>query len=309
MKNRGRYNRNRFNGKKERLIMLGSAVFVLTALTLTGVYVKENQKQKSNDGYSIDYTQMEKKETEDEDIKQIEVPSEQEANVADEAEYDPMLEAGSGNVENPGRISKREQVDAILNQNKNKTGETNESNTENEEDAMVDEPEYALAAEFSEFAEEPVDSTDVEIENHPSLSFSQKDALLWPVVGNVLINYSMDKTTYFATLDQYKYNPAIIIGATEGEKITASANGKVISVAFHEETGNTVVMDLGSGYQVTYGQLTNIQVKEGQYVEKGEMLGEVAAPTIYYAVEGCNVYLMLTKDGTPVNPMDQMSGS
>ena len=38
MRRRNNYNRNR--EKKERLIMLGSAVFVLTALTMTGVYVK-----------------------------------------------------------------------------------------------------------------------------------------------------------------------------------------------------------------------------------------------------------------------------
>ena len=32
------------------------------------------------------------------------------------------------------------------------------------------------------------------------LSFSEKDVLLWPVDGNVLMNYSMDHTIYFATL-------------------------------------------------------------------------------------------------------------
>ena len=31
--------------------------------------------------------------------------------------------------------------------------------------------------------------------------------MIWPVSGTVLMNYSMDKTVYFATLDQYKYNP------------------------------------------------------------------------------------------------------
>ena len=30
-----------------------------------------------------------------------------------------------------------------------------------------------------------------------------------------LMNYSMDKTVYFSTLDQFKYNPALVI---EGEK-------------------------------------------------------------------------------------------
>ena len=34
--------------------------------------------------------------------------------------------------------------------------------------------------------------------------FSEEDTLLWPVDGNVIMNYSMDQSIYFATLDQYK---------------------------------------------------------------------------------------------------------
>ena len=65
-------------------------------------------------------------------------------------------------------------------------------------------------------------------------------------------------------------------------------------------------MDIGSGYQVVYGQLTNIQVKEGDLVEKGAYLADVAAPTKYYSVEGCNVYFALSKDGTPMDPMGKL---
>ena len=66
-------------------------------------------------------------------------------------------------------------------------------------------------------------------------------------------------------------------------------------------------MDLGNGYQLTYGQLKDIQVSEGAYVETGDVIGNVAAPTKYYSVEGSNVYFMLTKDGTPVNPMGKLN--
>ena len=44
-----------------------------------------------------------------------------------------------------------------------------------------------------------------------NVSFNGESILLWPVDGNVIMNYSMDKTVYFSTLDQYKYNPALII--------------------------------------------------------------------------------------------------
>ena len=44
-----------------------------------------------------------------------------------------------------------------------------------------------------------------------SYHFTEDSELLWPVDGQVIMNYSMDKTVYFSTLDQFKYNPALII--------------------------------------------------------------------------------------------------
>ena len=55
-----------------------------------------------------------------------------------------------------------------------------------------------------------------------AISFSENDQLLWPVEGVLLMNYSMDKTIYFSTLDQFKYNPALVI---EGKVVSA---GKVL---------------------------------------------------------------------------------
>ena len=65
----------------------------------------------------------------------------------------------------------------------------------------------------------------------------------------------MDQTIYFSTLDQYKYNPALIIGGEVGTEVTASARGIVKSVEVNAQTGNTVTMDLGNGYEAVYGQL------------------------------------------------------
>ena len=48
---------------------------------------------------------------------------------------------------------------------------------------------------------------------------------------------------------------------------------------------------------------TNISVEEGSHVEKGEVLGTVAAPTKYYSVEGTNAYFALTLDEVAVDPM------
>ena len=125
-----------------------------------------------------------------------------------------------------------------------------------------------------------------------------------PISGDikVVIPYSMDHAVYFYTLDQYKYNPAVMLAAEQGAAVMACVGGQVVSVFQDEEIGQAVTVDLGGGYRVTYGQLDNIQVTEGSYVEAGQVIGFIAAPTIYYQIEGSHLYLALRLDGMPVNP-------
>lgn len=139
-----------------------------------------------------------------------------------------------------------------------------------------------------------------------ALVFSKEEPLLWPVDGNVLLNYSMDQTIYFPTLDQYKYNPALIVSGEVGEKVFAAAPGVVTAIAEDAKTGTTITMDLGSGYVAKYGQLKDVTMQEGDAVEKGEILGYLGEPTKYYSVEGCNLYFQLLKDQEPVNPMEYL---
>lgn len=137
----------------------------------------------------------------------------------------------------------------------------------------------------------------------PSLSFSEETQMEWPVNGNILLDYNMDQTIYFPTLDQYKLNPAIAVQAVEGAPVLASVPGTVYSIEENAQTGTTVTMELGSGYQAVYGQLKNLAVEEGQTVEKGDVIGYIAAPTKYYSEEGSNLYFAMKKDGEPVDPI------
>lgn len=139
-----------------------------------------------------------------------------------------------------------------------------------------------------------------------AINFSSDSKLLWPVEGTLLMNYSMDKTVYFSTLDQFKYNPALVISGEKGDQVISSAPGIVKSIDKTAETGTVVNVDIGGGYELFYGQLNDVKVKTGDYVDSKSVLGYVGDPTIYYSVEGCNVYFEMRKDGQPVNPMDYL---
>ena len=56
--------RNRKNDvKKERIIMIASSAFVLTALTLTGIYMKEGKVESKDEGYTVDFSALEEQNT------------------------------------------------------------------------------------------------------------------------------------------------------------------------------------------------------------------------------------------------------
>lgn len=142
----------------------------------------------------------------------------------------------------------------------------------------------------------------VQTNEEPVLHFAATDTIGWPLEGDVILNYSMDRSVYFATLDQYKYNPALIFGAEEGAQVVSAAKGIVDSITTNDETGTTIRMNLGDQYTLIYGQLENVAVAEGDVVERGQLLGYVAQPTKYYCKEGTNLYFAMEKDGAAEDP-------
>lgn len=312
--------RNRKNSiKKERIIMIASSAFVLAALTMTGVYIKESNTQNADDRYSIDFTALENSV----DDKYQEIAQNNVSDNKDNAGGDNSIAQNGNTTNNPAGIGSANNSTSL-------TGVDNSLNMENDLDylpleagsSLVEIPgltdgatatpaadgenaepkEAAGSAEADEEAEEDEENSGRSTVVSKSLSFSEADGLTRPVAGEILLHYSMDGSIYFATLDQYKYNPAVILDAEEGSQVSACAEGKVVSIYENEEIGKALMLDLGNGYQAVYGQLREIQVTLDSYVNPGETIGTVAAPTKYYSVEGANVYFQLLKDGVPVNP-------
>lgn len=307
-----RNRRDRKNSiRKERIVMIASSAFVLAALTMTGVYMKEKSVESKDDGYSVDFAAIEENvEDKYQEIAQIDISDVQddtvaqndtsvtqegsvanngyEQNMENDLDYMP-LEAGSSLVEIPGLTEGMYSLEEIAEE-------------VNEQADLIAEVEDEDVAEAQ--------SEDVATENivvtkelySSELHFSEEENLIRPTAGEILLPYSMDGSIYFATLDQYKYNPAIVFAAGEGTLITACAEGKVVDVFEDAQIGKAVTVDLGDGYQITYGQLEEIQVSVDSYVNPGDAIGSVAAPTKYYSVEGSNLYLQMTKDGEPINP-------
>lgn len=285
--------------KKEQIIMLTSSLCVLTALTMTGVYVKGNNAKEQKKEYRLDLTNVDRAENKETKPQNNPVVTGETTGIEDapnnDLDYEPDFEdVASGDVKNPRLIP-------------SEIAETeDEQAKEDDESAMKEEEQKEENTEETES-----DSTDNAQTTSSvvatNLHFTEDQVLTLPVVGNILINFSMDAPVYHATLEQYRYSPALVISATEGTDVCAMCDAQITGIATTPQLGTQVTMSLGDGYECIYAQLSDVQVALGSFVKKGDVIGRIAAPTKYYSVEGPNLYLEMLKDEVPVDPMTFMS--
>ena len=174
----------------------------------------------------------------------------------------------------------------------------------------VEQKEVKETEETEQKEEEKATETMAEPKVEPAveekLHFAGKKSGLWPLDGKILLPYSMNATIYFPTLDQYQYNPAMVIQGNINDKVVFIAKGKIKDITTNEETGCTVTQDLGDGYTAIYGQLKELTFDKGDDVECGQVVGYVSEPTKYYSVEGSNLYFAMEKDGKPIDPTEYL---
>ena len=174
----------------------------------------------------------------------------------------------------------------------------------------VEQKEVKETEESEQKEEEKATETMAEPKVEPAveekLHFAGKKSGLWPLDGKILLPYSMNATIYFPTLDQYQYNPAMVIQGNINDKVVFIAKGKIKDITTNEETGCTVTQDLGDGYTAIYGQLKELTFDKGDDVECGQVVGYVSEPTKYYSVEGSNLYFAMKKDGKPIDPTEYL---
>ncbi len=261
---------NKKNNKQKRSLVFSTAV-VITGCIATAVYV--NQSMDTATDYKIDLSQLEA-----------------EQNPGTSLVNDPELSSGASLA----RVSGQDVVNTLPEEESVKNQELQEKPQGVKEKGKGEEKEAEAVTETA--SQSVVSAT-------PDLSFSPEDKMGWPLAGDVILNYSMDSAVYFSTLMQYKYNPAVLIGAGEGTNVNACARGQVVKIGESAEQGKYVVTNLGDGYEVTYGQLADLEVQEGSVVSRGQVIGKVAKTTKYYALEGDHVSVMVTKDGESVDPL------
>ena len=102
-----------------------------------------------------------------------------------------------------------------------------------------------------------------------ALDFTEDSIMEWPVRGTVLVDYNMDETVYYPTLDQYRVSSAIALQAVEDAPVYAAADGQVLSVVQDACTGTTVTMELGQTAIIANGPWMISDFYDTSMVEDG----------------------------------------
>lgn len=122
--------------------------------------------------------------------------------------------------------------------------------------------------------------------------------------GEIVIPYSMDGAVYFATLDHYSNNPAVMIKSIVGQPILSMISGTVVDILENEYIGNAVVIE-SDDISVTYGLLyASNDIEVGTTINVGDFIGRTSEPTKHYAIEGTIQYIMITENGEPIDPVE-----
>ena len=277
------------NQRRKIRIALGSVLALALVVTCAAVY-QPGSKSTPNEKEFV-------KENQEDSVDQAIKTEEREDSEEETADANTSNVEGSRDVEEETTQEKEgtDQTEASQDQGEN-TQETETGETEENQEGTAQDSETA-SAQITE---------QVETAMAPDLNFTESSLMEWPVSGQVVLDYNMDNTVYFPTLNVYKTSPAIAISAEVGTPVMAVANGQILSITENEETGTTVTVDMGNGYQAIYGQLKDVPFQAEEYVSAGAVLGYINEPTKYYTKEGANLYFALQKDGTPLDPLQYL---
>jgi Membrane proteins related to metalloendopeptidases len=97
-----------------------------------------------------------------------------------------------------------------------------------------------------------------------------------------------------------KMHNGIDIGASMGDSIYAAMDGKVCCTEWEDGYGNVIKIDHGSNVQTIYAHCSSIGVNLGEYVKRGEKIGQVGSTG---RSTGPHVHFEVRIDNVPQDPL------
>ena len=128
---------------------------------------------------------------------------------------------------------------------------------------------------------------------------------IMPIEGKIIKEYATEKLVYSETLGMWKTHPGIDIKANLNDNVKSASNGIVQVVVKDSFYGNVVKIADNAGCTFVYSNLDNdIQVKQGDNVKQGDIIGTVGVSATGELQDTTHLHFEVIKDETHVNPLD-----
>lgn len=130
---------------------------------------------------------------------------------------------------------------------------------------------------------------------------------IFPVEGDIIMEYSMDMPIYWKTLDQYMVHAGIDISSEAGTPVQACAGGTVTKIEEDDGMGVTIEINHGNGLISVYSNLAADGLIElGEVVTQGTVIGKVGQSAMFEFESPDHLHFEMKKNGEYVDPMDYL---
>jgi murein DD-endopeptidase MepM/ murein hydrolase activator NlpD len=124
-----------------------------------------------------------------------------------------------------------------------------------------------------------------------------RNRLPWPLQGQVLARFGSQKHPQFGTTI---FRRGIDIAARVGDEVRAVDGGQVAKADWFKGYGKLVIIDHGGGMYTLYGHLSQLEVNNGDRVERGQVIG-LAGDT--GSLKGAKLYFEVRRNGAAEDPL------
>lgn len=101
-----------------------------------------------------------------------------------------------------------------------------------------------------------------------------------------------------------EYHPGIDFKGSIGDRVKCTASGKVVFAGWFGGYGNCVRIQHANNLETLYGHLSKIDVKPGQNVSVGDVIGAVGSTG---HSTGAHLHYEVRKNGKPINPVNYLN--
>ena len=121
--------------------------------------------------------------------------------------------------------------------------------------------------------------------------------MIWAHMGKINNEFGYRRNPFGGR--SYEFHSGLDIDGNRGDIVVAPANGVVIKAGWQGGYGNLIEVDHGNGLTTRYGHLSQIQVRAGDTLARGQLIGLVGSTG---RSTGPHLHFELRLNDKPINP-------